>query len=595
MRSMKAEDYSPYLKQQRAYYSLYQHTMPILDYGGQVYNVLAYGATGDGTTDDTAAVLAILTGMTAGGILFFPVGTYLLSTDLLGVSNIWALGAGWKSILKLKTSSTNVANAIKLSNVQNVMISNLTIDGNKSNINQSGAGATYTQKQAIYITGGSSNITVRDCYIHDCFAGGIVADSASKLYISNNRCDANGDNAIFLRPAPADQSWTAPSNVTIANNIVSNGTYSGIGIIKASYVTANANIVYGNAPLGGTNGQGSGFTVEGSDNCTIAGNVVHDNGVNGIDLRYSDEGNPANNLPASHCAVTGNQVYNNGYGSGNGNAGGIITEGVDDVTIQGNNCYHNDNGINISSGNALDPKHVTVQGNICRSNAVIGLRFFTNGAAVDLVADGNYVENNGSDQFTANCKVLLKGGLIARPTTAGKENVHLLTGSSGSIVDGVKMTDPIDNCVVIDDTVTGTILRNCIFDKASGSGGRGVYEANTAGAATLIENCKFMNFTFESYKFNNTNSIARHNDVDQDGFYDTNSGSASVAAASSTIAVTHNMYKSPARIQLTPTADTQGLRWYVSARTATTFTITLNSNAVTNPVTFDWRAFAWDK
>ena len=51
--------------------------------GGQVFNVKAYGATGDGTTDDTSSIQAAWSAAKAvNGTLFFPPGTYLLSTQL---------------------------------------------------------------------------------------------------------------------------------------------------------------------------------------------------------------------------------------------------------------------------------------------------------------------------------------------------------------------------------------------------------------------------------------------------------------------------------------------------------------------------------
>lgn len=52
-------------------------TVPLTDKGGQVFNVKAYGATGNGTTDDSASILSAITAAQAvGGIVFFPTGTY---------------------------------------------------------------------------------------------------------------------------------------------------------------------------------------------------------------------------------------------------------------------------------------------------------------------------------------------------------------------------------------------------------------------------------------------------------------------------------------------------------------------------------------
>lgn len=68
----------------------------IRDRGGMVFNVKhpAYGATGDGTTDDTTAINAAITDAKAvNGIVFFPTGSYAVSSAL-NIDGIQAWGAG---------------------------------------------------------------------------------------------------------------------------------------------------------------------------------------------------------------------------------------------------------------------------------------------------------------------------------------------------------------------------------------------------------------------------------------------------------------------------------------------------------------------
>ncbi len=96
------------------------------------FNVMDYGARGDGITNDYAACQAAATAVNTagGGVLYIPAGTYLLSQDLLIYSNTYVLGAGRATILKAKASTTT--NPLTVSGVSHVIISDLQIYGNKN-------------------------------------------------------------------------------------------------------------------------------------------------------------------------------------------------------------------------------------------------------------------------------------------------------------------------------------------------------------------------------------------------------------------------------------------------------------------------------
>jgi hypothetical protein len=68
------------------------------------FNVRAYGAAGNGVTDDTAACQAAITAAGAGGTVFFPTGTYLLSATLNALTGQQLLGEGPNNSILTRTA-----------------------------------------------------------------------------------------------------------------------------------------------------------------------------------------------------------------------------------------------------------------------------------------------------------------------------------------------------------------------------------------------------------------------------------------------------------------------------------------------------------
>lgn len=70
----------------------------------------AYGATGDGSTDDTTAIAAALTAAaTGGGAVYFPPGTYRITSSLAPAATVSLMGAGpGASVITMDDSGTDV-------------------------------------------------------------------------------------------------------------------------------------------------------------------------------------------------------------------------------------------------------------------------------------------------------------------------------------------------------------------------------------------------------------------------------------------------------------------------------------------------------
>lgn len=132
---------------------------------GAPVNVRDYGATGDGTTDDTNAILAAIAAMpSSGGALFFPASTYFVNSDNLnglkfnGKSNFVVEGYGATIKVKAGASVVGGYEVMSFFNCSNGAINGLTIDGNRANRTIPGE----TSAHLLTICTSCSQITVND-------------------------------------------------------------------------------------------------------------------------------------------------------------------------------------------------------------------------------------------------------------------------------------------------------------------------------------------------------------------------------------------------------------------------------------------------
>lgn len=180
-----------------------------------VFNVKDYGATGDGVTDDTAAIEAAITAAPAGTTVFFPAGVYLVSSPVRlrgGLSYVGeGLATGSGAVIRQKDGS-NITGAAGRSGVlasdaflddaslcgDPVLVKGLHIDGNA-------AGNPTSDASGIVLNAFWSRI--EDCYFTDNPAHGIlltdytddgsyVSNSCSENRVTGNRIDTCGGDGI---------------------------------------------------------------------------------------------------------------------------------------------------------------------------------------------------------------------------------------------------------------------------------------------------------------------------------------------------------------------------------------------------------------
>lgn len=128
-----------------------------------IVSVTNFGAKGDGINDDTSSIMAAINSIDK-GIVFFPPGTYMVSNSGtmkdVGInlhSNINLIGCG-RDVSFIKAIDNSNIHVLNGNNVHNIMIKNLSIDGNSKTTTTSVHGIRFALATNILI----DNVAVRN-------------------------------------------------------------------------------------------------------------------------------------------------------------------------------------------------------------------------------------------------------------------------------------------------------------------------------------------------------------------------------------------------------------------------------------------------
>lgn len=214
----------------------------IRDKGGAIFDVKGYGATGDGSTDDTAAIGSVITAMGAsGGVIYFPPGNYKFSTLTISVPGTILRGAGSGSTT-LSTTSTN-GTAITLSGDRTALIG-VTLDV---------MGSAVTPQLSIAVSGASC--TVSDVVLTDWFSGVYVTGVSATLRNATLTSPASG--ATFGVKTLGVLLYTTMDNVDVGGGAV-------IAVSTAFHIQGTGDSGVLRNSRGWTSGNGTGLYFEGA-------------------------------------------------------------------------------------------------------------------------------------------------------------------------------------------------------------------------------------------------------------------------------------------------------------------------------------------
>lgn len=324
-----------------------------------VFNVKdeLYGATGDGSTDDRAAIVAAVAAAAAvNGTVFFPRGTYKITSavSVSSASNVTLEGEGYGSAISASFSGA----AISGTSCSRVSIRRLRFTG--------------AMQQAIKLT------TATDCIIEDNFvSGATVAASpaaAGILLVGSTGCKVRRNklsgNGLTANNANAGLDILLDA-VCVRCDVQDNDCTSAaatmhIGVQNSDWIKIAGNYCEGAVTALNNSEWGYGIMLYGNggdfcDYCTVENNRVNDTGGTGIYLQSTRYSVVDANIVINTCQTQ----------SGSLAEGGIALNSVSTDNLISNNQVRT----SVKAGIRVDAERCTVVGNQINDTTLQGIRW----------------------------------------------------------------------------------------------------------------------------------------------------------------------------------------------------------------------------
>ena len=376
-------------------------------------SVKDFGAVGDGSTDDTAAIQAAIDAVSATGtygeVIIPPSAGEYIFTSIQNKTKVTLKGTG--GILKYK-DNTAVDSGVSYYLIYNltgekVTYEGLIIEGNKAN------NTAFTVADAITCTGFAG--TVRDCRIFNPPDSGIMFSDANRGQCVGNYVEAAPDAGIYVNGTlVADPSSSDSQGALVAGNVIKSCVFNGIVLKRGCQdVSVDANTVFDCG-----NGIGTESFTGGNNpwNISITNNQIFNIGYmyrsssvaeRGIDLQMSD-----------NCVVSGNRVHE---------VGGVAlnVSGGSNNTVDGN----------VFTGHAASPDPDGQSGFLyeTRESSVPSYNIITNNQFENFTGWGMYLRQGTNTIIQGN---IIKGVAVGIEAFVGAyDNMILDNILSGSTAD----------------------------------------------------------------------------------------------------------------------------------------------------------------
>jgi parallel beta-helix repeat protein len=498
---------------------------------GASVNVLDYGAVGDGTTDDKAAIQSAIN---SGYTVYFPKGTYKVAS-VISVPTGMRLYAN-KDATILSTITT-VPSSYQEIFVATTAVSNISVQGLKFQTSQVAFAAFGFQKlvtnldlldnecqgcSLVTTFEGAANALIEGNYIHSPAHEGVMNDYARAIQISSGF------------------TGTGTSNVNISNNIILGSWTHGIEVFGGDVMTSldptaaknvNGVVVQGNIVKAVSSAYSAGaIWFSQAANVSVVGNHCELYGDVGIDFEACTNAVASGNTLRNNnknlamygnsltVLFTGNTCYNTVAGLSMFYAKPANNNGVDyqvdarntDITLEGNKFYNAATPTGFERLEMGSGGVITVSDNTL-TNCTINATYMS---LTEIVIKNNKITHNdfavgmvpihvqqsyaNGDATTTPFAAFIGENVIthANPATSAQSILYQLGTTTGASIDFDYYADIIDNeirCnsskdaiyVQVSGTITGT---KYLYHTLQRNKAWGAITYNLGGNRTVVKN-----------------------------------------------------------------------------------------------------------
>lgn len=370
------------------------------------------GVTGeiDYSGKDAAVIIQeAINALNNGGIVFIKAGRYPLTSVLNVKSNVQVIGEGCSTALLVGSDVYGAMKVVDDPKAEKIRISNLKIDGNKTNQTDT---MTETGLITLDATRKIEEIYIDHIWFKDAFFCDIVSVgydyNPSKISITNIKSIDCGDNGS--RNAPHSLYLTNLENSYIGDYYVYNCHHNSFDIRTAGVTdagiyrpkkTVRVRSVF--VGLISENAGGFGFSLYTTDVIFLGCCSVNSNQL-GVRL-----------LGCERTILSGCVVKNSGKDTGGDYDGILITDSSNDNIVMGCHCYDDQKAKTQRYGIHLAGDRNQIINNNLEGNKVKGL--YRSGDTHSIIRDNiGYITENGGAAFNVADGGAIEHGLATTPT-----------------------------------------------------------------------------------------------------------------------------------------------------------------------------------